>query len=240
MSHMVVMNEWKAFGAAVWRLARGRGEGINVHAPRKLGGDGNEDRPGLREEMATAAARSFKAVWGRADLGKWGEEEYALYLPGSEEDFCWLCQATDWPMQAIEIVAPIQMSLHQGRALTAVWSAARPLQFLSETDLRDALRVPWLYLLGIYHFAPSISVVIGESEALVGAVVGCVRPDDGCDVVPLDAALSQERADWERKREAFEEGTGSPSEREGIQRDMEEAFGSFWEQYNRRYGSQGT
>ncbi len=236
MSHLLLMQEYHDFGLPVWRFAVSRRESPCIYAPRKLGETETDERSWIGDrEMLRAWIRTLAKSWCTVDLGRWDQDEYALYAPRSEQDFHWLCMATATHGGCIEIISPSELTEEHAKAITPIWSTARSLHYLCQTDLCRALDIPWVYLLAIYNYAPCLSVFVSESQRMVEVVVELTEGLEDCEVIPLEQALDTEQKNWEDIYQQFEEKVPLTPE----QTKSKEEFRKFREEVERRYGYPG-
>jgi len=219
----VVLAESRAFGVPVWRYAVSRREKIRLYGPRCLGEEVPEDeRSGytsfLTEEAWVAA---WAGKWGRVSLGRWGEADYALYLAQSEEHFSSICRFADQQGGVIEIAVPSELKWEDFTAFSPIWDTMRPLRYLCEIDLCRNLQVPWVYLLGTYHYAPWVSIFIGESLEISEALSNLCGKVEECSAIAVEDALRTEQQNWEEIYRQFEEHSATTPQPEAAPREFE-------------------
>lgn len=232
---LLVLSEGRDFGVPVWQYAASRREKVCLYGPRSLGEampDNERAHDDYYPDEAWACAWTGK--WQTVSLGRWGQKQYALYVPRFEAHFSCLCRFADRWGGMIEIAVPTELQREAFAALSPIWSTMRPVRYLRGADLCRELRVPWAFLLGIYNYAPRVSVFLGESERMVEELRKLCSLAEDCAVIPLDEALATEQKNWEDIYRQFEEPT---PEEEAAQR---ASFANFSEEVERRYGPSGT
>lgn len=211
MPHILILNEGQQAGMPVWRFAWSRGEAVFLHAPWRPRDDGqktlvNRLRHGTLDQDAFNRAvrdnlacdpddvlmRTICKPWAAVDLGWHEDEAYAVYLPCSEKDFARLCNGEAYGFEA---VAPCELSKEARRTFSTIHSKIRPLRYLREADLCAELRVPWVYLLGLYYES-SLALFIAESEGIIAAVEELSKGVKECWVISPKDVAAREKHDW--------------------------------------------
>ena len=231
---LLLLHEYHGFGFPVWDLATSRRERLSVYAPRMLGDrPGQDERCWINVEKVRSHVRSYARPWTTVDVGRFGQQDYALYLPRTKADFRWLCTEALRYKGCIEIITPRELCEKSATQLTPIWSTARPLRYLAGAKLCAALEVPWVYLLSIYNYAPHVSVVVCESKDAIQDLADFTEHVEDCEIIPVDAALATEDKNWEDIYRQFEEQVRLTAEDKA----MKEAFERFKEEFERRYGN---
>lgn len=239
MRHILILNEGKEAGAPIWRFAGSRGEALYVYA--RWNPVGAEDkaliellRRGQSIDLAAfhrACASGMSAlsppsdVWSRTIWKPWAfidfrgyiQDAYGVYLPCLANDFTAICRSYGG---LLKLVTPCELSREHASTFSLIESKTRPLRFLQKTDLCSELRVPWAYLLSLYHDS-SLSLFVATSDSMVAAVAEFTSGVEQCNVLSPKDVAAWEKYDWLRYGQVEEKPQIAVQEREAMREAME-------------------
>jgi hypothetical protein len=176
--------------------------------------------------MVRSWAQTFAKRWCEVDLARLGREDFGLYLPTSEADFHWLCMATAAWGGCTEFVTTSPLDQSSIVTLSPVWSSTRPIDYLKGIDLCRALGLRWIYLLGIYTYAPCISVFVSETESIAAEVIELTKDIPDCDVISLEMAINREQQNWEKNFRQIEMGLPLSQKAQAAREELRGAYDS--------------
>ncbi len=182
-------------GSCLWKFAGERNEAVYLYARRILGDSEHRDPRG--STRPNGCTRSYYKPFGQVRLGRFSHEEYSLYLPTSDKDLNEMLSYTFYYRGEIEVATPAELDPNKWEHLASLWDTFRPLRYLSTIDLCESLGVPWVYILSIYNYDPSLAVAcLGTSEA--AADLASIANSTGATLWPLKEALGAENQVWKK------------------------------------------
>ena len=157
-------------------------------------------------------------------MGGYGDGEYAIYTPWSQNDFVAHCRHSGRWGVCFQVITSLELREAHAATVSRIWRQTRPLRHLRQTELCRELGVPWVYLLDVYYES-SLSLFVADSHELVQAVRNLSHGIRECSEVSYRDILELEKYQWRMMFQQRDEKQAITAEQKERHREWLERFG---------------